>query len=245
MSDTPQQPQPQDPARELQREIYYQAVFELRGMMPPPPDENPETLARRDRVAIARIAAMAPANADEAILAARYVGASAQASKCLRLAVHHAADPVVAAQNRAWSNSLDRQARGCRMLLLRVQADRRKQEANDAIRDSNAWTEHAARGLMTEALETMPPPPPAAPPPPPVPARPRPWAECSPEEQRIQTAAARWAVVHPARVRLIRQHGGVPPDCGFEPPEPEVVHAIVTGDDKYLRQADTCEAAAA
>jgi len=43
------------------------------------------------------------------------------------------------------------------------------------------------------------------------------------------------------RVKAIRQHGGLPPICDFEPPEPEVLHAIITGDTSNLRWADTYE----
>jgi hypothetical protein len=44
-------------------------------MPPPPPDYSPEDIARRNRAAIAEVASMLPGNAEEASLAAQYVGA--------------------------------------------------------------------------------------------------------------------------------------------------------------------------
>jgi hypothetical protein len=43
------------------------------------------------------------------------------------------------------------------------------------------------------------------------------------------------------QVKRIRQHGGLPPDCDFEPPDPELLHAIVTGNGSNLRWADRYE----
>ncbi len=55
-------------------------------LLPPPITDTPEDLARRDNAAIAQVASLLPANADEATLAAQYVAAHAQAVDCLRLA---------------------------------------------------------------------------------------------------------------------------------------------------------------
>jgi hypothetical protein len=66
-----------------------------------------------------------------------------------------------------------RQARAIRTLLLRVQAERRKLEADSAAANGAAWTEHSAIGLMTDALGVVEPAamaePPQPPPPPPQP----------------------------------------------------------------------------
>ena len=53
-------PNHSDPARQPQRDIYYQAVEILRSMLPAPLTDTPEAWARRDRVAIAKVAAMVP-----------------------------------------------------------------------------------------------------------------------------------------------------------------------------------------
>jgi hypothetical protein len=55
----------------------------LRGLLPPPITDTPLDHARRDDAAIAQVAAMLPANADEAHLAAQCVAARAQAADCL------------------------------------------------------------------------------------------------------------------------------------------------------------------
>ena len=69
-----------------------------------------------------------------------------------------------------------RASRGARSLLLRVQADRRKREADNVSLDRAAWLEHCTIGLMADALGRTPPAPMAEPPPPP----PAPMAEPPP-----------------------------------------------------------------
>jgi hypothetical protein len=70
----------------LPADAYYQLVRTLCLTLPPPPGvkPGPDDLARRDHAAIARIAALAPANAAEADLAAQFVAASEQWKDCLR-----------------------------------------------------------------------------------------------------------------------------------------------------------------
>jgi len=50
--------------------------------------------------------------------------------------------------------------------------------------------------------------------------------------------AERYAIVNPRRAALIRQRGGVPDDCDFGPPEPELVPFIVSGTSPALRALD-------
>jgi hypothetical protein len=264
-NDAPQH-QP-DPERQLQRDIHYQVAATLRNMLPPPIEDTPEALARRDRVAIATVAAMIPCNPAETTLAAHHVAALAHAGDCMRLAVHHAADLKQANQLRAQAARMGREARGYCATLLRLQAARQKREAHDASRESATWTEASVAGLMTQALETMPPAPPAAPAPPPAPpARPaaaaraaaaapaerapspflppREYDDWSDEEKRLdrlRAAASRYAVLHTMRVQLIRKLGKLPDNCDFEPPPPEVLQEIITGNHSNLRWADTYE----
>ena len=54
--------------------------------------------------------------------------------------------------------------------------------------------------------------------------------------------AERFAILYPRRARLIRRLRGLPADCRFGPPEPEVVHAIVTGTSPALLELDNPDA---
>ena len=83
---------PPQPDLQLPFEIYHQLVHTLRATLPPPITDTPEELARRDRTAIAQVAALVPANADEANLGAQYVAAGARAMDRLRLVREHADD---------------------------------------------------------------------------------------------------------------------------------------------------------
>jgi hypothetical protein len=72
-------PEPTDLSLQLPRSTYRQLLHMLRGMLPDPEDDTPEALAYRDHAAIAQVAAMLHANADEAFLAAQSVGADVDA----------------------------------------------------------------------------------------------------------------------------------------------------------------------
>jgi len=219
-----------DLALQLPRDMYYQLVHALFTSLPPPVTDTPEDLTRRDNAAIAQVACLLPANADEVALAAQYVAANARALEYLRLANNLAADPARALQYTAQAACMMRQARGARSLLLRVQAQRQKREANQASLDRAAWIEHCAIGLMANALGRTPP----APPPP---DEPEPQPEPADE-------ADQYAIFYPPRAALIRSLGGLPPKCDFRPPPPGVVHAIVTGATPILRALDASPEAA-
>jgi hypothetical protein len=148
---------PSDLALQRQQEIYHQAIGTLRGTLPPPLTDTPEAWADRDRTAIAMVAALAPANAAEASLAAWHVATMAHAGECLREAVRHAADPKRAAESRTQAANMGREARGGLDSLLRLQTARQNREADRAARERDARTEQRVRGLMLEALQTMPP----------------------------------------------------------------------------------------
>ena len=147
------QPQPLDLAYRLPRHTYWQIGHNrITPSMPPPVDNTPEALAHRDNAAIAKVASMLPANANEAALAEQFVLASAHASHCLRLAMVHPASIAEGLHCRSLSVSMMRQAQGSRRLLMRVQAERRKLEADAAASERAAWTEHSVIGLMTDAM---------------------------------------------------------------------------------------------
>jgi hypothetical protein len=220
---------------QLPRDMYYHLVHTLRTSLPPPISDTPEDLVRRDNAAIAQIASLLPANADEANIAAQYVAAGAQALDSLRLARVHAADTPRALQCTAQAASMMRESRGARSLLLRVQADRRKREADNVSLDRAAWLEHCTIGLMADALGRNPPAPMAEPPPPP--SAPTPPEEAWPQPDPL-AEADEYAIIYPRRAALIRSLGGLPPRCDFGPPEPELVQAIVTGISPTLRALD-------
>jgi hypothetical protein len=248
--DTQPPPPPPDPAHRLQLEIHQVAAETLRASLPPPIDDTPEARARYARVALATVAAMVPGNPVEADLAACHVAAMAHCKDCLRQAAEHTADLKQAGKLRAQAASMGREARGFLGKFERMQALRKKREATDETRESAAWSEHCTLGLMTQALESLPPQPPASPPapaaaapaPPPKAPPPRDYDEWSDEEKRVDRLrwqADRYAILHTERVKLIRQLGGLPPDCDFEPPPPDVLHEIIHGNGSNLRWADT------
>lgn len=225
MSDPPATPTPADAISYLTQSAFYAIAHDLRALLPPPPIDTPENTARRDIAAIGRVAALLPANADEANLATQSVAAEAHALFCQRLAAEHADDPKIALQCAAQSSSMMRQARAWRSLLLRVQAAREKLEQNPEARAAATRTEQHALRLMTEAL-AMPVPAPSRPPPP---AAPQPAAIAE---------AERYALVHRQRAILIRRHGRLPNRRDIGPVPPDVVHALVTGTTPVLRALD-------
>jgi hypothetical protein len=251
---------PPDLDMQLERDIYYVAVQDLRAALPPPIEDTPEGWLRRDRTAIATVASLVPASSAEARLAAHHVAATAHSDQALREAVQQAADPKRVAQARAQSASMGRESRGFLGSLLRLQAARQKREANDASRDSAAWTERSTFGLMTQAMEIMPPAPKPAPAPPPAPPvqtappaaelprsrflPPQDYSEWSDEEKRqdrLSARASRYAILNTMNVQLIRKLGRLPDNCDFEPPDPELLHEIIHGTHPNLLWADTYE----
>ena len=149
-------PEPPDLTLQLPRDLYYQAIHELCAGLPPPVTASPEDRARRDNAAIAVVASLLPANGDEVELATQVVAANAQAMESLRLARKYPGDPNFVLKCSAQSASMMRQARAARSLLLRVQAERRKREADGVALGKAAWVEHCAIGLMALALGRAP-----------------------------------------------------------------------------------------
>src|SRR5579883_2412713 len=121
--DTGNQP---DLTGQIPKDLYYQIVHELRGALPPPVTDSPEDAIRRDNAMIAQVAALRPANADEVMLAAQCVAASAQALECLRLARLNRDDVAQVLKCTAQACSMMRQSRGALTHLHRLQAAREK-----------------------------------------------------------------------------------------------------------------------
>src|SRR4029077_14724783 len=106
----------------------------------PPVSYAPEDLAHRDNAAMAMVASLLPANADETNLAAQYAAASAHAIECLRLAQEHRGNLTNFLKCEAQADRMQRQARGLRTLLLSVRAERQKRETDSTATHRAAWT---------------------------------------------------------------------------------------------------------
>ncbi len=145
-----------DCMRSLPRDAFHEIILVLRGALPPPLTDDPADEARRDRAALAGVAALQPVNAAEGRLAAQFVAADAWAMDCLRLAQVKRREPDIAHKCRAQAMSLMREGKSSLRLLLRLQAARQKVEADEASADRAAWAEHGAAGMMAEALSPAP-----------------------------------------------------------------------------------------
>jgi hypothetical protein len=230
-------PQPHtDPTVYLPRDAYYTAIHTLRGSLPAPVTDTPDGLVRRDNAAIAKVAALLPANAAEAELAAQYVAACAQAMECLREARDPAMTLGFVVQCRTHAASMMRQSQGALRMLLRLQAVRQQREADAAAAERAAWTEHCAAAQMAQSLACasdaavdLPPAPPAAAPGPETPAEPVPDPAAEAEQ---------YALIYPRRAALIRRLGRLPDNPSFGPAEDYLVRAVVTGRTPALLAAD-------
>ena len=236
-------PEPTDLTLQLPRSTYWQLLHMLRGMLPDPEDDTPEALAYRDHAAIAQVAAMLPANADEAFLAAQCVGARLYGMDCIRDARRLAkTDPMWQRKCAAQGFSAFRESRQARSLLARLQAAREKREKDPAATDRAAWSEHCSIGLMMDALGEAPavamPAPVAEPPPAAEPA-----ADAEPKRD-LAAEAEMYAIMYPRRAKLIRSLGGLPDNPDFGPPDPELVPFIVHGKTPELLALDAELAAA-
>lgn len=271
MSD--QQPpfQPDPDQRRVER-AYYQLIHALYARMPPPLADTPEALRARNEAALAQVAAMAPVNADEADIAAHCVATRAQAGDVMLLIRASAGDTALVVKLNAQYMLMQRTAVSIRNQLQRLQAVRLKREADGELADADALTRHIVTRLMEQAVERGPPlvvrevqemvaeepapEPVCATPtvaPPPVPA----FAAAPPKRHRVSIVAEAgeplrdlaaeadyYARNYPRRARLIRQHGGLPPDCSFGPPDDDLVQELVTSPNPILRSLDELPAGA-
>lgn len=225
-------PRPEQPDLTLllPRSTYWQLVHDLQTSLPPPADDTPEALAHRDRAAIADVASMLPASAEEARIAVRSIAADAQATECLRQARKYPDDLAVLLKCNAQAASMMRVANAARALLARLQAARRKRDADTRSCDQDAWTEHAVARQMADAMGH------AAPEP--LPPEPAPEPEPA-DSYRSLTEADQYAIIYPRRAALIRSLGRLPEPCRFGAPSSELVQAIVTGTSPILLELDT------
>jgi hypothetical protein len=221
-----------DLALQLPRDMYYQLIHTLSGCLPPPRTNSPEDRIRRENAIIARIAAMLPANADEAHIAAQCIAAQAQAEECVRLSQVHCADEQLFMRFTALSIGMMRQSNSARSLLMRVQARREKREADPGALNQANWIEHCAIGLMADALGRAGPAPMEEPAPLPASVE-----EAEPQAD-LAAEADQYAIIHPRRAALMRRLGGLPEKCTFGPPAADLVDAIVAGRSAILCALD-------
>jgi hypothetical protein len=224
-----------------------------KDVLPPNITDPSETRLIID-AGIAAVASMIPANADEANIAVRVVTADANASACIGYAHQLAAayEFVAAGKCRAQANHFHRTANAARALLLRVQAARRKREADRTTCDQDAWQEHCVAGLMVAATNGAATPEPPSPPPVvtsgPAP-RPRPGDDpATPPPTRTVAddddkfahydIAEQYAAIYPRRAAEIRAHGGIPSAATWGRPDPETVEALLASTSPLVLQAD-------
>jgi hypothetical protein len=232
MSDAPTTASPADPFQQLPKAVYRTIIADLYTDIPPPHLTDPELIAERVHAAIAEIASMCPVNAEEARIAARVVTADTQARDCIRHARALFSDTIPAMKCQAQASHLMRTANAARSLLLRVQTARRKRDSVQAAREQDAWTTHAAEGLLLAADGHAPvaPPEPEPPPPPPATGDDDKFARCDPAEQ--------YALMYPRRAAEIRACGGIPPTATYGLPDPETVRALIASTSPILQQID-------
>ncbi|MGC1413598.1 MAG: hypothetical protein WA864_32180 [Acetobacteraceae bacterium] len=220
-----------DPSQLLPKAVYRTIVADLHADLPSPTLSDPALIAERVHAAIAEIASMCPVNAEEARVAARVVTADAQSRDCIRHARADFNDPISAMKCQAQANHFMRTANAARSLLLRIQAARRKRDAVPAAREQDAWTAHAAEGLLLAAdgHATAEPPP------------------ATDDDDRFarSDAAEQYALLYPRRAAEIRAYGGLPPTAAYGPPEPETLSALIASTSPTLQQIDQEYAATA
>src|ERR1700729_1871140 len=132
---------PPHPAIDLAAPLYYQLVYTLTDLLPPPLDDTPDALRTRNHAAIAKVAALLPVNANEADLAAQCIAARAQAEELLRLLRQHADDIGLVMRLNAQYGSMVRTSLSVHGRLMRVQALRQKRERTDSAANQDAWAQ--------------------------------------------------------------------------------------------------------
>jgi hypothetical protein len=152
------------PRSAISTRLYYQLVYTLTDLLPPPLDDSPEALRARNHAAIAKVAALLPVNANEIDLAAQCVAARAQAEEILRLLRQHAGDISLVLRLNAQYASMVRTSLSMLGRLMRVQGLRQKRESIEGAADQDAWTLHIAERSMAKVVDQDAKPPQAAPP---------------------------------------------------------------------------------
>ena len=144
---------PPHPALDLPPNLYRQLVYTLTDLLPPPLGDTPEALRTRNHAAIAKVAALLPANANEADLAAQCIAARAQAEDVLRLLRQNAGDILMTIRLNAQYASMVRTSLSVHARLMRVQALRQKRAAAGETAETDACARHIAERAMMEMAD--------------------------------------------------------------------------------------------
>src|SRR5450432_287414 len=144
---------PPHPDPNLSTRLYYQLVYTLTDLLPPPLDDTAEALYTRNHAAIAKVAALLPVNANEADLAAQCIAARGQADEMLRLLRQHAGDIGLVMRLNAQYGAMVRTSQSMHKHLIRVQALRHKREAIDGAANDDAWALHMAERSMLGVVD--------------------------------------------------------------------------------------------
>jgi len=235
--------------------IAHEIFATLCGSLPPPATDTDtqEHRAARQEKAMAAVAALRPADAFEAELAAQIVSATAHAAECFRLAAQPGQDPEASHRTRAQAATMMRLMQSGLRILHRIQATREKAEAAlhpAAMERAGYWFRDVSvpapgedrAPALGEGPGSLPAPSPAqAEAPQPIVRQP---SVAPPGPGHAEpgftdlTEAEQYATLYPDRAARIRAHRGLPPRLDFGPPEPELVEAIVNGTSPILRALD-------
>ena len=145
-----------NPLIDLPAQAYRHLIHTLIPLLPPPITDTPEATLARNHAAIARIAALAPVNANEAEIAAQCIAARAQAEDVMRLIRLHADDIRLVIKLNAQYATMVRTSLSAHGHLLRQQQQRSKREATQSLADNDEWAIHIAGTTMLHALDTQP-----------------------------------------------------------------------------------------
>jgi hypothetical protein len=199
-----------DALTNLPRPIARHTLFILTEALPAPIGDLPEERAARDEAAIAAVAALHPADASEAALAARSVAAGAWAMDCLRLAGVRRTDPDESRRCRREADVMMRDSDSALRTLRSIQADAARQQPPALYADQDPATDKNQPTASTDA----------------------------PPSSDIAIQADEYALRQPKRAALIRRLGHLPERINCGPMTPKLVHAIVTGTSAILRSLD-------
>ncbi|HBK08389.1 MAG TPA: hypothetical protein DDZ81_21490 [Acetobacteraceae bacterium] len=156
------QPQPSNPPIDLPAQAYRHLIHTLIALLPPPIEDTPQATLTRNHAAIARIAALAPVNANEAELAAQCIAARAQAEDILRLIRLHTNDINLVIKLNAQYAAMLRASLAAHNRLLREQQQRRKRETTHSAADQDEWTRQITAETMLSEIPSAPKLPPVA-----------------------------------------------------------------------------------
>jgi hypothetical protein len=144
---------PPRPSLDLSSQLYFQLVYTLMGLLPPPIDDSPDALRARNCAAVAKVAALLPVGANEIDLAAQCIAARAQAEEMLRLVRQNADDIGLVMRLNAQYGSMVRTSLSVHGRLMRVQAVRQKREGIEGTATEDAWTLHVAERCMMMVVD--------------------------------------------------------------------------------------------